>query len=141
MSRNCKGPPLSRFSGAIQNLQAHMNSSTGNIKKTPRIDNLGGLKNPNLNNTFDGTQKVGNFPITNLTLPPTQLKRVFVSVEPKKQPGIKFETAKFQSSPQRLTIPQVTRLTQEGYEICSSTAQFIAQDKRYINQKMENELA
>ena len=64
MSRNCKGPPLSRFSGAIQNLQAQMNSSTGNIKKTPRIDNLGGLKNPNLNNTFDGTQKVGNFPIS-----------------------------------------------------------------------------
>jgi hypothetical protein len=31
-----------------------MNSSTGNIKKTPRADQLVGLKNSGLNNTFDG---------------------------------------------------------------------------------------
>jgi hypothetical protein len=73
MSRNGKGPPLSRFSGVIQSLQAQMNSSTGNIKKTPRGDRLAGLKNNNLglNNTFDGVQKLtSNYQSNNLTLPP-----------------------------------------------------------------------
>lgn len=50
-----------------------MNSSTGNIKKTPRGDRLAGLKNNNLglNNTFDGVQKLtSNYQSNNLTLPP-----------------------------------------------------------------------
>jgi hypothetical protein len=58
-----------------------MNSSTGNIKKTPRGEHLMGLKNLGLNNTFDGAQKVVSFPNSNLTLPPTQLKRAFLNIE------------------------------------------------------------
>jgi len=71
MSRNGKGPPLSRFNGVIQNLQAQMNSSTGNIRKTSRADQLVNLKTSGLNNTFDGVQNATNFPKQNLTLPPT----------------------------------------------------------------------
>ena len=48
-----------------------MNSSTGNIKRTPRGDHLVSLKTSGLNNTFDGVQNISNFPKQNLTLPPT----------------------------------------------------------------------